>query len=250
MSKVLRMVEFYKKIAQEHGLFDNYANKIISDNAYMAKSLKHSGAIEGNTITEIDTYNIITNAIPIQMALQKYREEEVYEIIGLKQAHQFMYQTLNQPLTMDFLLELHHLLYKPIEKLHMGIFAGEFRTYEVFTYRQDGTQKFYLDPDFIDDEVENMIEYYNNSSKSLENICELKLEFIHIHPFGDGNGRTSRLLLNWALMSNGYPPIIIKVEDKRKYIDTMDIYKVGEENKAFYEFIGENLIEAYKDMLG
>ena len=47
--------------------------------------------------------------------------------------------------------------------------------------------------------------------------CYLHGEFVKIHPFVDGNGRTARLLLNFELIKNGYPPVIIKNEDRVEY---------------------------------
>ena len=50
----------------------------------------------------------------------------------------------------------------------------------------------------------------------------LHAEFVKIHPFIDGNGRTARLLMNFEAMKNGYPPIIIKVKDRLKYYEALD----------------------------
>lgn len=47
-------------------------------------------------------------------------------------------------------------------------------------------------------------------------------ELIKIHPFIDGNGRTSRLMMNLDLMNSGYLPVIIKKEARLKYYETLD----------------------------
>ena len=48
------------------------------------------------------------------------------------------------------------------------------------------------------------------------------MDFVGIHPFVDGNGRAARLLMNFDLMSSGYLPVIIKVEDRLAYYEALD----------------------------
>lgn len=65
----------------------------------------------------------------------------------------------------------------------------------------------------------------NYTVKSLRAIVRgamLHVIFVGIHPFIDGNGRTSRLLLNLELMKTGYPPMIIKVENRLAYYNALD----------------------------
>ncbi|MEQ6390604.1 Fic family protein, partial [Bacillaceae bacterium S4-13-58] len=57
--------------------------------------------------------------------------------------------------------------------------------------------------------------------------------FVGIHPFIDGNGRTSRLLLNLELMKGGYPPIVIKVENRIAYYEALDKAHAQKEYEDF-----------------
>jgi Fic family protein len=52
---------------------------------------------------------------------------------------------------------------------------------------------------------------------TVERTAELHARFVKIHPFIDGKGRTGRLLLNFELMKAGYPPAIIRKEDRLSY---------------------------------
>jgi Fic family protein len=52
--------------------------------------------------------------------------------------------------------------------------------------------------------------------------CFLHGEFVKIHPYVDGNGRTARLLLNFELIQSGYSPVIIKTENRVDYYDALD----------------------------
>ncbi len=58
-------------------------------------------------------------------------------------------------------------------------------------------------------------------------LAESHWSFIHIHPFDDGNGRTARLLANYALLRNNLPPIVIKSEDRDRYISGLQNADVG-----------------------
>ena len=64
-------------------------------------------------------------------------------------------------------------------------------------------------------------------------------EFVRIHPFADGNGRTSRLLMNYQLMSKGFVPISIAKENRLAYYETLDEYAVNKNLQPFADMIAE-----------
>ena len=74
-----------------------------------------------------------------------------------------------------------------------------------------------------------------NSRDSLKAMSLVELagtahfRFVNIHPFGDGNGRTSRLLMNYILIKNGYPPLNIRFADRHQY------YRVLEKGNLQYD---------------
>ena len=70
----------------------------------------------------------------------------------------------------------------------------------------------------------------------VELASQTHFRFVDIHPFIDGNGRTARLLMNMLLLKNEYPPLIIKVEDKKDYIDALNNTR-SNNPRAFDEFI-------------
>lgn len=77
----------------------------------------------------------------------------------------------------------------------------------------------------VDEEMEQLLNWYNNESKDLhpiERAAILHIEFIRIHPFADGNGRTGRLLVNYELVKNAYPTITIKASQRSEYIDAIN----------------------------
>lgn len=250
MHTLAQKVQFYRDVAIQNGSIKTYYNRVASDIELLADSIYHSARIEGNTISYADTLALLRSAIPITEAFHKYSMKETFELSGLKTATEYMYNSVGIPLTITFIDRMHMLLYKGVEDLSRGIYAGEIRTYPSFTRRSDnGEIKHYMEPRKIQQSLEDMVFQYFYSNKTLSDICLLKLDFIHIHPYGDGNGRVSRLLLNWALMSNGYPPIIIKEQDRARYIQTLNIYGDTGNDLPFIDLVSEYLLEIYKEIL-
>ena len=64
-----------------------------------------------------------------------------------------------------------------------------------------------------------VLEFIFNNKNYLEDLITRHIEFEKIHPFEDGNGRTGRLLLNYELLKNNFPPVVIAKEDSVKYFE-------------------------------
>ena len=71
-------------------------------------------------------------------------------------------------------------------------------------------------------------------------------EFVRIHPFPDGNGRTSRLIMNYQLLANGFPAVSIAKENRLDYFNALEAYAVDGDLEAFSEMIA-GLVEAQLD---
>ena len=78
-------------------------------------------------------------------------------------------------------------------------------------------------------------------------------EFVKIHPFLDGNGRTSRLIMNYQLMSEGFPAISVAKEDRLEYFKALDVYAAEGSLQPFADLVAalvdrqmEQLIELSK----
>ena len=77
---------------------------------------------------------------------------------------------------------------------------------------------------------------------------EFHYKFIRIHPFDDGNGRTARILMNFILLQYGFPPVIIKTEDKMNYFSVLRQADAGI-LEPFIEYIGKNLVHSLEIMI-
>jgi len=73
----------------------------------------------------------------------------------------------------------------------------------------------------------------------VEFAARVHVDFVGIHPFVDGNGRTSRLLMNLELMKAGFPPVVIPVEQRLRYYQALDNAHVKGDYQPFLELVVE-----------
>lgn len=128
---------------------------------------------------------------------------------------------------------LHRLVLKGIEDEYAGVYRDE----QVFISGADHVPPAHY---LIHEKMEQMMKWYDEESNSLHPIQRgvmLHTIFVGIHPFIDGNGRTARLLLNLELMKDGFPPVIIKVENRLSYYDALDKAHMTEDYSNFIALV-------------
>ena len=169
---------------------------------------------------------------------------EIYEVVNHKNAYDFVKFCLknNRVLTESIILELHRILTDKI------IDGGKYRDINVII--SGATHK---PPNVADMKIQLADFYYNlNSKKNLDPI-ELSAwthaEFVKIHPFQDGNGRTSRLIMNYQLMSNGYLPISIPKESRFDYYSVLEEYALNDNLQPFMTLIAKLEINQLNNFL-
>lgn len=84
-------------------------------------------------------------------------------------------------------------------------------------------------------------EMENKTTHPVQLAALLHYRFVRIHPFDDGNGRLSRLLMNYVLLYYGFPPVIVKSADKKNYLMALNRADAGNVD-AFVQYIAEQLI--------
>jgi Fic family protein len=72
---------------------------------------------------------------------------------------------------------------------------------------------------------------------------------VAIHPFADGNGRTARLLMNLLLLRGGYPPVAVRPEERKIYLDTLEHASMREDLKPFQIFMHQRLDDTLGEYL-
>ena len=205
------------------------------------RHIYHTNAIEGNTMTLAQTRAIVEN----RLAIGGKSIMEHNEVLGLDAALSYVNSTLVQRIgriTKQDILEIHKRVLGFVDPVE----AGKYRNTQVFV--GDFTPPA---ADEIEDLMADFILWLNSDEAlnlhPIEYAALAHYNLVIIHPFYDGNGRTSRLLMNLILMQAGYPPIIIKVEEKFKYYEYIETANHGDV-RPFIRFIAkctENSVDEF-----
>ena len=202
-----------------------------------AEMVYASNALEGNTLTISETQWILEKGMTVDGKSMR----EHLEVINLNEAIDYVEDLVRGDEELDerTLKQIHYLVYNKLAENKQ--LAGNYRNINV---RILGSE--HMPPDFmkINDEMKKMFEWSDKAKKELHPIeyaAELHEKFVGIHPFTDGNGRTARLLMNFTLTSNGYPPIIIKPdkESRERYIDALEHGHLTGDNAPFIKIVKE-----------
>lgn len=179
---------------------------------FITRSTYHSNAIEGNTLTYAETYAILYNDNSFK--IQGKEPREIYEAINYKKGLELIFNTLNSDNTLlseNLIKNINNIINKDI-KDSIG-----YRKVQVFI---QGSEHIPPKPEQIINLMNYYIYNYNNDINDIyTKIATYHIEFEKIHPFEDGNGRTGRLLINYELLKNNLPPVVISKDDRIKYFE-------------------------------
>lgn len=178
---------------------------------FITRSTYHSNAIEGSTLTYAETYAILYNDNSFK--IQGKEPREIYEAINHKKALELVFDNIQHNQEFD-----ERLIKKINETINKDIKDTEgYRKVAVFIR---GSEHIPPEPEKIPNLMNYFIYNYNHDEQEIfAKIARYHIEFEKIHPFEDGNGRTGRLLLNYELIKNNVPPIVIAKEDRVKYFE-------------------------------
>ena len=196
----------------------------------------NSNAIENSTLTLEDTEDIIIR----DMIKRDHDVREIYEAKNLAKITEYLLDHLDAKLSIDLILSLHKMLLTDIR----DDIAGRFRTGKEWV--RIGT-RLGANPEFVAGLMSELVNKYNAKTDEyfLDKIAYFHAEFETIHPFGDGNGRMGRVLINQQLRALGLPPIIVQSKTKfTDYYPLFDEYVSTTRYDGFTELFAILLIEA------
>lgn len=199
----------------------------------------HSNAIEGNTLTLKETKVALEG---ITVGGKTLREH--FEAINHRDAIVFVEELVNKQQALDewSIKSLHQLVLKNIDVDN----AGKYREVNVVISGAEHTPPQALQ---VPEQMQAFIQWYNTDAGTLhpvERAARVHGEFVKIHPFTDGNGRTSRLLMNLELMKAGYPATVIEVGQRLAYYEALDKARCTDDYHDFLALIGECVESSFK----
>jgi Fic family protein len=199
----------------------------------------HSNAIEGNTLTLQETKVALEG---ITIGGKTFREH--LEVVNHRNAILLLEELVqtNEPLTEWTIKALHQLILKGIDDDN----AGRYRTVNV---RISGAERLPPDQVRVPELMENLLTWCQASASSLhpvERAARIHSDFVKIHPFVDGNGRTARLLMNLELIKAGLPPAVLPVDRRLAYYIALDADHVRGEKDGFVEMVARIVKEGFR----
>lgn len=219
-----------EKQKQYEALRDTFPEITIAsyEKAFEVEYTHHSTAIEGNTLTLMETKVVLEDGI----AIGGKSLREIYEVVNHRKAYQYVKDCVRQGLALDekIVKDIHALLMENI--LTGDIYRREEVMISGASHIPPAGNEMYA-------QIKNF--YVEMEERKDLNGVELAAwthaEFVRIHPFADGNGRTSRLLMNYQLLSKGFLPIFIAKENRLDYYNALDKYAAQGDLEAFIELV-------------
>lgn len=234
-----------QKREQLKGIYGKIPKEALEsfDKSFAIEYAHNSTAIEGNTLSLIQTKAVLEDGISIGGKPLC----EIYEVVNHNKAFEFVKKGIQEKRLLDenIVKEIHALLMDNI------LAGGIYRNVEV---RISGAKHKPPVPNEMYQQIKNFYADIQNSvyKNDIEFAAWTHAEFVKIHPFVDGNGRTARMIMNYQLMESGFLPISISKENRLEYFEVLEAYAVDGTLKPFAEMIAvleEERLDEYIGMV-
>lgn len=229
----------------------------------------HSNAIEGNSLDLNETRLLLLTGLtakgkPLKDHLDIRGHNEVLEILE-------WFVQKDEPLTPASIREFHKILLKEPYTVQAStpdgnqivtktVRIGEYKTTSNYVETSTGKKVAFVEPENVGEEMTKLTDFYCAEEEKIKNGAEdarhplalaavFHYRFVRIHPFDDGNGRMARIFMNFILMRFGYPPAVIKVEDRPAYLRALRTADATGDLEPFTVEIGKALVDCLNIML-
>ena len=229
------MGDVLRRVQEKKNLLDTYRplSKAVVENLdewFKIELTYTSNAIEGNTLTRQETALVVEKGITVEgKSIQEH-----LEAISHAKAYEFIQTLMDKNITAiteQTILEIHSLILQNIDPTN----TGRYRTVPV---RIAGSHVIMPNPIKVPTLMKEFINWlHQEQNHRIQKAADAHFKLVSIHPFTDGNGRTARLLMNLILIQAGYPPAIIRKEDRRVYINSIEKGQLSGDRSSYYSLI-------------
>jgi Fic family protein len=253
----LSVINQLQTFIQQHGKLPDEVLKKINYKFRLDWNY-YSNSMEGNSLTRQETRSVMVGNItvegkPLQDVLEMKRHDDVISTI-IKMGKGEL-----------------NISEKRIKEIHAGIMyeedpdrikqIGQWKKQPNYLYNYKKERFDFVSPEEVPERIHKLVDWLNASKEKIQRrdkdalhpvflAFKFHLDYITIHPFYDGNGRTSRILSNLILISFGYPPMYIKTDERNIYYQYLaDIQGYGGEPDLFYDFMSGLLIRSQEIVL-
>lgn len=229
--------EKIKKLKKEYDLLKISKSALLQmiDDAEVPESVYNSNAIENSTLTLKETEKIL---LELEVA-RNVTLREVFEAKNLARVMQYIRSKQPEEITRETILLLHQMLLTNIRDKIAGRFRKENEYVRVGTYIAPP-------PEHIENTIREILAEYSSDSETYfaDKIAKFHLDFENLHPFGDGNGRIGRVLINYQLYLLGFPGVIIRDKEKEYYYEAFATYRDNKNTKIMEGIITKAIMES------
>jgi Fic family protein len=247
--------EFQKEFYQEtwFNRFDIIKEQFIKEKRNIPLSLEkkqteqfattftyNTNRIEGSTITLRETADLLERGIsPSQRPMEDIKETEAHKKVFTDML------AYKKEIALPTVLYWHKQLFQDTKPDA----AGKIRQHPVGISGSKFLPPYPIELDFL---LRDFFDWYHENKKTLHPVQLAglaHLKFVTIHPFGDGNGRLSRLLMNYVLHKNGYPMLIIPYSQRKSYYTALERSQLKKDENIFILWFFKRYLKEYKQYL-
>ena len=191
-----------------------------------------SNAIEGNTLTLRETAELIEHGITVGGKPLRDHLEAVDHYETVLWMRELAAKTT--PITEHTVCELHRRIVSRSQPEIGGM-------YSTLPRRIAGSPVVFPNAVKIPEFMRVYGEWISQAASEPATSFDAHYRLVAIHPFSDGNGRTARLVMNVLLLRGGYPPVAVRPEDRKAYLDALEHASMREDLTLFQTFMHQRL---------
>ena len=206
---------------------------------FMIKFTYNTQRIEGSKLTLRDTANLLEKGETPKKPLRDIKEAEAHKKV--------FYNMLkySKDINLQIILQWNKMLLLETK----SDIAGKIRNHGVAISGSKFIPPLAIELDFL---LKEFFDWYNKNKSKLHPVALsalVHLKFVTIHPFSDGNGRISRLMMNFILNKNGFPMMDILYKNRNGYYTALERSQTKNEEKIFLHWFFKRYLKEYKKLI-